>query len=151
MSRYDARLDRVAATYTEHGWPVQRTDWGLAFVTTEFDVLEAPPGIGAALHSEFSTRCPTATVRTYRFGVIPSESMCWHLYLAPGSVDPEAAARVGGVLYSGPDGLVPAPPSRLLDGRRARWIVPPYQVRWRPYQPSTIVDRLGLTKRDPEQ
>lgn len=148
MSKYTARLDRVAKTYTEHGWPVRRTDWGLAFVTTDFDVLEAPPRIGAALHSNLTTRCPTATVREYRFGIIPSQSMRWHLYLAPGSVDPDAVARLGGVLYSGPEGLVPAPPSRLPDGRQARWVVPPFQARWRPYRPSTIVDQVGLTGRD---
>jgi hypothetical protein len=122
--------------------------WQVAIVTARFDVLDIPSRYGARIHGRLKTRCPTATARPgRRLGwVIEPGPVRWHLYLDVGSgVDPTKVRAGGGVLHSGPDDWIPAPPSRTPETGRVAWVVPPMQARWRPYRRADIFDVLGLT------
>lgn len=69
----------------------------------------------------------------------------WHLYVTPGTVDPDKVTANDGTLHTGPADWVVAPPSRTPDTGRVGWVVPPRQARWQPYRRTDIFDSLGLT------
>jgi Bifunctional DNA primase/polymerase, N-terminal len=120
--------------------------WQLAIVTAWFDVVDLPGSHGSRIHGQLKTRCPTATARPGRRldWMVEPGPVRWHLYLRPGSVDPEKVATAGGRLHSGPADWIPAPPSRTPVTGRVAWVVPPRQARWSPYQRADVFDLLGL-------
>jgi Bifunctional DNA primase/polymerase, N-terminal len=131
--------DEAERAWGDHGYPI-------ALMTTPFDVLDLPGYHGAPLHHRLKTRCATATARPgRRYDVILEPGpVRWHFYLQPGTVDPEKAARADGILHSGRNHWVVAPPSRTPATGRVGWIVPPMQAKWRAYARTDIFDTLGL-------
>lgn len=131
--------DQAEQAWGEHGY-------GIAFVTCRFDVLDLPGYHGAPLHHRLKTRCATATARPgRRYDVILEPGpVRWQFYLEPGVVDAAKADRAEGILHSGPDDWVVAPPSRTPTTGRVGWIVPPMQAKWRPYARTDMFDTLGL-------
>jgi hypothetical protein len=113
--------------------------WGIALVTSQFDVLDLPAQYGAPLHHQLNTRCPTATAPRHRH---------WHFVMTPGSVDADLVTTAGGVLHSGPDAWIPASPTRTAATGRIGWIVQPVQTGWRPYRRSDAIASLLLGSRD---
>lgn len=130
----------AARVWTADSWPI-------AVVTAHFEVLDVPGTLGSRIHGQLKTRCPTATTRPgRRFGwILEPGPVRWQLYLQPGSVDPAKVSGAGGTLHAGPDGWTPAPPSHTPATGRVRWVVPPGQARWTPYQRLDVFDTLGLT------
>jgi hypothetical protein len=126
-------VDEVAATWTDHRWEI-------AVVTATFDVVDLPPALGAPLHHQLKTSCPTAMAPVGRR---------WHFYLVTGSIQAEVVASAGGRLHSGPEGWVPAPGTRTEDTGRIRWLVPPYQTSWKPHRRTDAFDRVLRTERQP--
>ena len=120
--------------------------WSVGLVTARFDVLDLSGLHGSRIHAELKIRCPAATARPgRRHGwLIEPGPVRWHLYLAPGGVDPGKVAAAGGRLHTGPGDWVPAPPSRTPEAGPVSWIVPPGQARWTPYRRADVFDRLGL-------
>lgn len=89
-----------------------------------FDVLEVPASLGiravAARRWRRGDRGPVATTPAGR----------WMFFVrAGGSLCPELAGRLDVVQHSR-GSWVPAPPTRLVEGR-VRWAVPPGEVAWR--------------------
>lgn len=125
-------------------------DWGefeIAFVTHRFEVVDLPAYPGVALNGALTNRCPTAVARPgRRFDTILEPGpVRWHFYLSPGAVDAEKVTHIGGRLHHGPDGWIPAPPSRTPTTGRVRWNVHPMQTHWRPYRPAgNIFDTLRI-------
>jgi bifunctional DNA primase/polymerase-like protein len=134
----------TTASQAEQAWGEH--GYGIAFITSRFDVLDMPGYHGAPLHHTLKTRCPTATARPgRRYDVILEPGpVRWHFYLQPGTVRTDRADRADGILHTGPDDWVVSPPSRTPATGRVEWIVPPMQVKWRPYARTDIFDTLGL-------
>lgn len=128
-----AIADPVAAgeAWADHGW-------GIALITSEFDVVDLPAAYGAPLNHRLLATCPTAVApRTRR----------WHFVMEPGSVDADLITAAGGVLHSGPDDWVPASPTRTGATGRIGWVVQPLVAHWHPYRRTDAIDTLfsGLT------
>ncbi|PZS28504.1 MAG: hypothetical protein DLM59_14570 [Pseudonocardiales bacterium] len=120
--------EQAEETWADHGW-------GIALITSRFDIVDLPARYGAFLHEQLNTRCPTATV--------PHDRR-WHFVMEPGSVDADLVAAAGGVLHSGPDDWIAASPTRIDAGFRIGWIVPPVHTQWRAYRRSDAVGALLL-------
>lgn len=121
--------------------------WQIAILTVSFDVVDLSGTYGSRIHGALKTRCPTATARPGRKldWMIEPGPVRWHLYVTPGTVDPDKVAIADGVLHTGPDDWMPAPPSRTPVTGRVGWVVPPMQARWQPYLRLDVFDTLGLT------
>jgi hypothetical protein len=130
------------ADNAERGWG----DYEVAFLTSQFEVLDLPAYPGVALNAALTNRCPTTVARPgRRFDTILEPGpVRWHFYLSPGVVDAEKATHVGGSLHHGPDGWIAAPPSRTPSTGRVRWKVHPMQTQWRTYSPTSTFDTLGI-------
>ncbi|WP_377568698.1 hypothetical protein [Micromonospora sonneratiae] len=135
------------ATYAAHGWPVALRPSGIALQASWFDLLELPSPAGAMIHHALLTRIATATMRPAQWWRwLDHNRLRWLFVVEGGVCDAGRVEAAGGLLYSGPDVWVPAPPSRTPDGMSVGWVVPPQQARWRPYGAAdNVFDRLGLT------
>ncbi|GAA1567068.1 hypothetical protein GCM10009789_20690 [Kribbella sancticallisti] len=112
-----------------------RSGWGIALVTENYDVVDLPPEYGALLNQQLRTTCPTAMAPLRRR---------WWFFLVPGSIPAAQVARAGGVLHSGAGGWVPAPGTWTETTGCIRWLVHPYLTHWRPYQRRDAIDRVFL-------
>lgn len=115
--------------------------WDIALMTSWFDVVDLPGGMGAELHAKLITRCPTATA-----GYAARFTRRWHFVVEAGAFSPGDVALADGVLHSGPDDWIAASPTRTPDGGRVGWIVEPYMSRWQPCSAETIADKLNGSK-----
>ncbi|MPZ63808.1 MAG: hypothetical protein GEU93_21590 [Propionibacteriales bacterium] len=120
--------------------------WQVAIVTASFDVVDLPSIYGARIH-RLKTRCPTTTARPGRRYdlMIDPGPVRWHHYLHSGTIDPDKVTAAGGILHTGPEDWIVAPPSRTPATGRVGWVVPPIQAKWRPYRRADIFDTLELT------
>jgi len=113
-------------TWADHGW-------GIALVTSRFDVVDLPAQYGAPLHQRLLTRCPTATA--------PNDRR-WHFVMEPGSIEASLLTTASGVVHSGPDDWIPASPTRTVATGRIGWVVHPMHAQWQPYRRADAVDAL---------
>lgn len=120
----------------ERGWPSGH-QWDIAFVTSQFDVVDLPAAIGAELHSKLITRCPTATA-----GYAAKNSRRWHFVVETGAFPAEEVERVQGVLHSGQDDWIAASPTRTQDSGRVGWIVEPVTSHWEPCTKAVVLDKV---------
>lgn len=107
------------------------TNWNIALVTSEFDIVELPAKYGAALHHKLLTTCPTAMAYRHRR---------WFFVMVAGSLDPDDIEAAEGKLHSGPDNWIPGPPFWSEDTGRVDWLVQPYLTHWKPYLRLDLVD-----------
>lgn len=110
--------------------------WEIALLTLPFDVLELPARSGAPLNHQLKSQCPTA---------IAPATRRWHFFVTPGSVPRRLAEAAGGQVFTGSDAWVLAPGTYTETTGRTRWLTPPYQTRWRPYQRRDAIDAVLST------
>lgn len=126
----------AAASWGDHGWDI-------ALVTSWFDVVDFPASLGAVLHQQLRTTCPTA---------MAPHGRRWHFYLHAGSLRPDLVNAGDGVLHAGGAGWIAAPGTRTETTGRIRWLVHPYQTRWQPHRRMDPFDRVfaGLGDTGPQ-
>jgi hypothetical protein len=111
--------------------------WDIAFVTSEFDVVDVPGRVGALLHSKLITKCPTATA-----GYAARDARRWHFVVEAGALPPDEVARLDGVVHSGPDDWIAASPTRTPETGRVGWIVEPIASHWTPCTKEVVKEKV---------
>jgi hypothetical protein len=107
--------------------------WAIALLTWHFDVLELPAHLGAPLHYQLKTQCPTALAPTTRR---------WRFFVSPESVSHDRIEAVDGQVISGSSGWVIAPGTYTEATGRTRWLTAPYMTHWQTYQRQDSIDAV---------